>query len=62
MSRYFIRPKSWSQDLPEKVEPTPASAMTVFPDEDRNTGLVDMDGNQIMARPNPIGFLAEIDE
>lgn len=62
MSRYFIRPKSWAQDLPDMIEPTPVAAVTVFPEEDRNTGLVDMDGNPIMARRNPIGFLAEIDE
>lgn len=47
--------------MPEKYEATPKESPTVFPVEDRNTGLLDKDGNPIMAGANPMGFLAEIE-
>lgn len=57
MSRYFIRPIAWQQDMPETYELTAMPSVTVFPAEARDTGLVDAAGNKIMAGVDPIGFL-----
>lgn len=64
MSRYFTRPKAASWTAPADIEGNEASKvdeLTVWPDEeDRNTGLLDVDGNPIMATDRvPIGFLAK---
>lgn len=62
MSRYFIRPKMAAWVAPSEVEieaPTVAS-VTVWPDDSRDTGLLDADGNPIMASDRiALGFLGD---
>jgi hypothetical protein len=63
MSRYFIRPKMASWTAPPDIEDAENKPidLTVWPlEDDRNTGLLDADGNPIMATDRvPIGFLTE---
>lgn len=54
------RAKSWWQDMPEHYEPSAVSALTVYPSEAVDTGLLYADGNPIMRSPARIGFLAGV--
>lgn len=62
MSRYFIRPKLATWTAPPDIEDEAHTAVeyTVWPGEARDTGLLDLDGNPIMATDQVrIGFLKE---
>jgi hypothetical protein len=60
MSRYFIRPKmaAWTAPCETEIEEAKPANVTVWPDDSRDTGLLDADGNPIMASDRaPLGFL-----
>lgn len=60
MSRYFTRPKmaAWVAPSEVEIEAAAPASVTVWPDDARDTGILDADGNAIMASERvPLGFL-----
>jgi len=60
MVRYFIKPRmaAWTAPCETEVEEAKLVSVTVWDDEARDTGLLDADGNAIMASDRgPLGFL-----
>lgn len=54
MPRYAIRPRAisgWYDELPM------IPSITVYDTDARPTGLLDRDGNEVVALPDPVGFV-----
>ena len=62
MTRYFIQPKmaTWTAPVYIEDDPNTTKDITVWPDDARDTGVLDLDGNAIMATDQiPIGFIVK---
>lgn len=60
MPRYITKPKAYWEYGEWKDSELERQSLTVQATDAKRTGLLDKDGNELIRRPEPIGFLPSL--